>query len=211
MATVIPVVLLTLWLEPKVKTLSNPYVRSLTDQFLGAAVPEELSRFLIVLAYCAWRKAFTRAIDGVIVGVAVALGLATVEAVLDFFSLWIQQNRDLSKVIGRLIAVVSHACTGAIMGRYVASAMLLPHRRGRYLVAALAVPVVFHTLLDFAVFTDVPDDSTIEDLDSLPSWPTALLTLLWMTILLVELVWAICIFKRIFKAERACVGEATAD
>jgi RsiW-degrading membrane proteinase PrsW (M82 family) len=203
MVSVFPVLLVLLF-EPTIKnTFSSPYLRSLADQFLLAALPEELLRFLIVLAYCAWRRAFTVAADGVVIGIAAAIGFATVETAMNCFSLWAQPDRDLSKTIGFLIASVSHANTGVIMGYYVGLARLRPHLRGRVLAVALVAPIILHTLYDFGVFADVADQPTSDDIDALPSWPTIFPTLLWMVVLAVELVWSICILRRVYRDARA--------
>ena len=117
-----------------------------------AAACEELPKWLAFLFIYRWRE-LDEPLDGVVYGVALALGFATVENVL-------RVARDGLGVglLRAVFAVPAHALFGAVMGFYVGRAKLgdgqwqgidvtRRQRRAR-LAAALAVPLLFHAAYD---------------------------------------------------------------
>ncbi len=121
-----------------------------------AAAVEELAKWSVFLALIYRWSEFDEPLDGVVYGVALALGFATVENVL------VVLRRGLSTGLLRaLFAVPAHALFGAAMGFYFGRAKLgggqwagLDVRRvdrNRRLVLALVVPACFHAVYDFAV------------------------------------------------------------
>jgi len=124
----------------------------LFDAFVLAGMVEELAKWVVlVAAVYAWRE-FDEPMDGLLYGVAIALGFATLENFL-FLS-----SRGLAIAWQRAIfAVPAHALFGGCMGFYVGHAKFAPtdgtHARQFWLAMALSllVPVGFHGAYDFAL------------------------------------------------------------
>lgn len=117
---------------------------------------EELAKWIVFVALIYRWAEFDEPLDGLVYGVALALGFATVENVLCVV-------RDGLRVglLRAVFAVPAHALFGAAMGFYLGRAKL---GRGRLQVApitrgeraerialALAVPTIFHGGYDFAL------------------------------------------------------------
>lgn len=142
---------------------SHPLVLGLMAAFLGAAIPEEFFKFLVLRFYAATHRAFNEPMDGIVYGVAVSLGFATLEnlvyAVSFDFSL-------LVIVMRAITAIPMHAALGAIMGWYVARWRFGPANRGSSLLLALLVPILLHGLYDWPLLAagfsraEQPDDTT---------------------------------------------------
>lgn len=111
--------------------------------FMLAAVPEELFKYLVLILYCLRLKEFDEPIDGIVYGVTVSLGFATLENILYVI------NGGLSVAIMRaLTAVPAHAMMGAIMGYFIAKTMLEPNLKIRYFALAFIIPVIIHGFYD---------------------------------------------------------------
>jgi RsiW-degrading membrane proteinase PrsW (M82 family) len=155
------------------------------DAFVLAGVIEELAKWvvLIALAY-AWRE-FDEPLDGLIYGVAIALGFATVENLLYLSS------RGLAIAWQRAIfAVPAHALFGGCMGFYAGRAKFAPAGAGRQrrfrlsLVLSFCVPVAFHGAYDFALLHGL-------------GWKV------WLAITLLSLGFWIFVLRRVKRAQRA--------
>jgi RsiW-degrading membrane proteinase PrsW (M82 family) len=119
----------------------------LFDAFVLSGAIEELAKWVVlILAIYHWDE-FDEPLDGVVYGVAVALGFATLENFLYVlrFGLGVAWQRAL-------FAVPAHALFGATMGYYAGRAKLT---RGRTLwldrILCLVAPIVFHGLYDYAL------------------------------------------------------------
>jgi RsiW-degrading membrane proteinase PrsW (M82 family) len=127
----------------------------LFDGFVLASLCEELPKWVAFLFIYRWNE-FDEPLDGVVYGVALALGFATVENVLCV----VRDGLGVG-VLRAIFAVPAHALFGAAMGFYVGRAKLgegqwqgidvkRVERRNR-LAAALIVPFLFHGLYDFVL------------------------------------------------------------
>jgi RsiW-degrading membrane proteinase PrsW (M82 family) len=121
----------------------HPVVIGLAKGFWGAAVPEELLKFVVIVWYCARHSEFGERMDGMVYGAVASLGFAAMENVLYVSSGGLQLA--LSRA---LTAVPCHAFLGAIMGFYVGEARFSPRRRGRLLATGLTVAILLHGLYD---------------------------------------------------------------
>jgi RsiW-degrading membrane proteinase PrsW (M82 family) len=118
-----------------------------------AALCEEGPKWIAFLFIYRWNE-FDEPLDGVVYGVALALGFATVENVFAVRGLGLGTG-----LLRAIFAVPAHALFGAAMGYYVGRAKLgdgqwqgmdvTRRQRRRRMAAALLVPVVFHGLYDF--------------------------------------------------------------
>lgn len=121
----------------------------LFEAVILAGTVEELAKWLVfVLLIYRWSE-FDEPLDGVVYGVALALGFATVENIL-----CVVRDGLAIGVLRAVFAVPAHALFGAAMGFYMGAAKLGSARRSQKvlrLALALAVPVLFHSLYDFAL------------------------------------------------------------
>lgn len=119
----------------------------LFDAFVLSGAIEELAKWVVlILAIYHWDE-FDEPLDGVVYGVAVALGFATLENFLYVLRLGLGVAWQRA-----LFAVPAHALCGATMGYYAGRAKLT---RGSTLwldrVLCLVIPIVFHGLYDYAL------------------------------------------------------------
>ena len=119
---VVPVLLVALPLMLALQgQVTDPVLVGLVEGFLGAAIPEELFKFLVLVGYCSRHKEFDEPMDGVVYGVVASLGFATMENVLYVF------EGGLTVAVARAFtAVPGHAFLGAILGYYVGQAKFRP-------------------------------------------------------------------------------------
>jgi RsiW-degrading membrane proteinase PrsW (M82 family) len=122
---------------------------ALVRAFLGAAIPEEVFKFLVLYLYV-WRKpAFDEPLDGVVYGATASLGFATLENIL-----YVGQNGFEVAVLRALTAVPGHAFTGVIMGAFVGRAKLAPEaQRFGLLAAGLGWATLLHGAYDTFLMT----------------------------------------------------------
>jgi RsiW-degrading membrane proteinase PrsW (M82 family) len=157
----------------------------LFDAFVLAGVVEELAKWVVlVAAVYAWRE-FDEPMDGLIYGVAIALGFAALENFL-FLS-----SRGLAIAWHRAIfAVPAHALFGGCMGFYVGRAKFAPaagtgtHRFWLSLTLSFIVPVGFHGAYDFALLHGL-------------GWKV------WTAVTLLSLAFWVFVLRRVKRAERA--------
>jgi RsiW-degrading membrane proteinase PrsW (M82 family) len=121
-----------------------------------AAGVEEACKWGVFFAFIYRWSEFDEPLDGVVYGVAMALGFATVENVL-----FVRRDGLSLGLLRAVFAVPAHALFGAVMGFYFGSAKLgagqmkgadvtRGARRFR-LGLALFVPITFHTAYDLAL------------------------------------------------------------
>ncbi len=156
------------------------------EAFVLAGAVEELAKWVMVFAAVyAWRE-FDEPLDGLLYGVAIALGFATLE------NLFFLSSRGLDIAWQRAIfAVPAHALFGGAMGYYAGRAKFVlpmdPHRRRRFwraIVSSLVLPVVFHGAYDFALLHGL-------------GWRA------WVSISLLSLGFWIFVLRRVQRAQHA--------
>jgi RsiW-degrading membrane proteinase PrsW (M82 family) len=158
----------------------------LFDAFILSALTEELCKWvLLVAAVYRWRE-FNEPLDGLLYGVALALGFATLE---NFYFL----NR-LGLAIAwqrAVLAVPAHALFGGAMGYYVGRAKFGPKflrtRNPRRLFDAglsLVVPSLFHGAYDYALHHRI-------------SWK------MWAAVTILSLGFWGFVLRRVYRAQRS--------
>jgi RsiW-degrading membrane proteinase PrsW (M82 family) len=120
------------------------------SNFLGVALIEEAVKFF-VLSRVAKRPEFNYVFDGIVYGVAVALGFAALENVL-----YVMEGGVGTAVSRAIFAVPGHCADGVIMGCFFGLAHKYKNlgQRSNYLsfmFLALFVPVIEHGLYDSAL------------------------------------------------------------
>ncbi|WP_164007597.1 PrsW family intramembrane metalloprotease [Pyxidicoccus trucidator] len=124
---------------------------ALVRAFLGAAIPEEVFKFLVLYLYV-WRKpAFDEPLDGVVYGVTASLGFATLENIL-----YVSEHGLGVAILRAITAVPGHAFTGVIMGAFVGRAKLAEESSQRFglLAAGLAWATLLHGAYDTFLMTN---------------------------------------------------------
>jgi RsiW-degrading membrane proteinase PrsW (M82 family) len=120
-----------------------------------AGTVEEGAKWIIFLTLVYWWEEFDEPLDGVVYGVALALGFATVENVLCVLRDGLQVG-----LLRAIFAVPAHALFGAAMGFYLGRAKLGRGLHGSHvtrwqrfyrIALALLVPLAFHSAYDFAL------------------------------------------------------------
>ena len=119
------------------------------DAFMSAAIPEELSKLLLLWLFLRKNHYFDERMDGIVYAVCVSLGFAGLENIL-----YVVLNEDWASIaISRAIfAVPGHFCYGVMMGYFYSLAKFEPLHRTRYSALALLVPVVAHGVYDSLLF-----------------------------------------------------------
>jgi protease PrsW len=151
------------------KHLENP--NSLFDTAIFAfgvvALTEELSKYLLLRRFVYPQKDFNEPIDGIVYGVMVGLGFATLENVMYVFN---AGNNGFSTALGRAFtAVPAHASFGVLMGAYIGLAKFFPEKRAIYTFIGIGLAVFFHGAYDFFLMQQVYEGMAI----------MAIFTLVW--------------------------------
>jgi len=185
----IPVLIITYPLAPVVYKISNPMLAGMYWSIFCAAIPEEFFKFLVLTKYSLKHPAFDEPIDGIIYGVTVSLGFATVESMMHI------SKFGVAVAIPRaLTAVPAHACFGVIMGYFVSVARF-NLRSGIKIWFGLLVAVFIHALYDYPLVVN-----QIWKLN--PDEPVELAVKLGFFVLLVivfsvEILWSLRLVKQI--------------
>lgn len=136
-------------------------IRSVTAAFISAGLPEEITKFLmILLTLLIFRGRIRNVYEYILIGAAVGFGFTLLE---EFFY---GSDAGLT-AIARLITVASHMVFGIIMARHLG---LAKYNRikgsgsvaGEYALALL-VPILLHTLYDAGTATNAFMNSGNED------------------------------------------------
>ncbi len=128
------------------KTINGTFVFA----FLGVALVEEFVKFVPLRFYSFTRRSFDEPLDGIVHGVMIGMGFATLENigyVLD------PQHGGIGTGLARMVlSVPGHASYGVIMGYYVGKAKFNYERRWILLVTGLVLATFFHGLYDGCLF-----------------------------------------------------------
>lgn len=122
---------------------AGPFMSAAYTAIFRAAIPEELSKFIMLYALIWNNRHFDDMFDGIVYGSVVGLGFAALENimyVMDF---------GPSVIISRgLLAVPGHFFFGVTMGFFFALAKFLPNDRKKCLALTLIAPMLLHALYD---------------------------------------------------------------
>lgn len=123
---------------------------ALVQAFLGAAIPEEGFKYLVLRRYVWSKPAFDEPLDGVVYGATASLGFATLENIL-----YVGDGGMEVAVLRALTAVPQHAFTGIIMGAFLGRARFARDATERFglLASALGVAILLHGAYDAVLMT----------------------------------------------------------
>ena len=123
---------------------------SVSAAFFGAAIPEEIAKFIMLWLLLRKNPYFDEKMDGIVYAVCVSLGFAALENIMYLFS---NAESYLSVGIARAIfAVPGHFCFGILMGYYYSLAKFYPKTPKKNKVLILAAPIIVHGLYDSILF-----------------------------------------------------------
>ena len=118
--------------------------------FFGAAIPEEIAKFILLWWAVRKNRYFDEKMDGIVYAVCISLGFAALENIMYLFT-----NPDSFIEVGisrALFAVPGHFCFGILMGYYYSLAKFTPQAHHRNIVLALAAPIIVHGTYDAILF-----------------------------------------------------------
>ena len=152
----------------------------LIQAFLTAAILQESFKYFVLSAFSCQRKRLAEPFDGVVYGVVVSLGVATLECIA-----YVNEGDVIGAFMRALTSVPVHCALGAIMGYYVAQNAFNRTRRSRHILLAWVVPVVLHGLYDYPLLLGI-----------VPLLPISL------AVLIGTLVWAVRLVRRVQSGQR---------
>ena len=123
---------------------------SICTAFFGAAIPEEIAKFIMLWLLLRKNPYFDEKMDGIVYAVCVSLGFAALENIMYLYT-----NADsyLSVGIARAIfSVPGHFCFGILMGYYYSLAKFYPKTPKKNKALILVAPIIVHGLYDSILF-----------------------------------------------------------
>lgn len=116
--------------------------------FFGAAIPEEIAKFIMLWLLLRKNPFFDEHFDGIIYAVMVSMGFAALENIMYLFSYesWISVG-----IVRALISVPGHFFFGILMGYFYSLAYFTKDKK--YYVWVLLAPILAHGLFDTLLFT----------------------------------------------------------
>lgn len=131
-------------------TEATSILGSVSAAFFGAAIPEEIAKFIMLWLLLRKNPYFDEKMDGIVYAVCVSLGFAALENIMYLFS---NAESYLSVGIARAIfAVPGHFCFGILMGYYYSLAKFYPKTPKKNKVLILVAPILVHGVYDSILF-----------------------------------------------------------
>ena len=123
--------------------------------FIGVALVEEFFKRLVVVKYAYKKPAFNEPLDGIVYCVFAALGFAAIENIM--YVLVYQSTSPSIAFFRGILSVPGHALFGVAMGYFLSMAKYAsdPVTAKRYYRRSLWIPVLFHGIYDFILFSQM--------------------------------------------------------
>ncbi|MGE0151103.1 MAG: PrsW family intramembrane metalloprotease [Reyranellaceae bacterium] len=198
MVSVIPVLAIGYVAYEPLMAIQDPFWGPVAVAFLGAAIPEELTKFAVLFFYCMRHSHFDEPMDGLVYGMTASLGFAALENIFYLMSAgpdWVEVA-----LLRAFLSVPSHGLDGVLMGFFAGLARFEPQRAGRWWLLCLLVPMSLHGLYDAPLFLagiDEPAGSGGEQ---------AAFVLVPLLVVAIQLVWAIWLFRRLNRDQQALLA-----
>ena len=132
------------------KMVLQGWPQVLAEGFVGAAIPEELAKYTVLLGIVCAHEDCDIGLDIILGSAWIGLGFAALENVL-----YVVQAKDVysTGMVRAVMAVPFHVSLGLVMG----SCLVMARQQGRWRlwwsVAALALPILLHGVFDSALFS----------------------------------------------------------
>ena len=131
-------------------TEATSILGSISSAFFGAAIPEEIAKFIMLWLLLRKTPYFDEKVDGIVYAVCVSLGFVALENIMYLFS---NEEVYLSVGIARAIfAIPGHFCFGMLMGYYYSLAKFYPKTLTKNKALILVAPIIVHGLYDSILF-----------------------------------------------------------
>ncbi len=125
---------------------------NLVQGFIGAyffvAPIEEYAKYLAIKIKAFKSSEMNEVMDGIVYGVAAAMGFATLENIAYVFEYGIGTG-----VMRALLSVPGHGIEGAIIGYYLGVGKMKPRLLKKNVLTGLTIAILFHGTFDFFVFS----------------------------------------------------------
>jgi len=118
--------------------------------FFGAAIPEEIAKFIMLWLLLRRNKYFDEKMDGIVYAVCVSLGFAALENIMYLFT-----NAEMylsTGIVRAIFAIPGHFCFGILMGYYYSLAKFYPKAPKKNKILILVAPIIAHGLYDSILF-----------------------------------------------------------
>lgn len=118
------------------------------EAFLSSSLLEEFFKWFILFYAIYQHVEFDEPFDGIVYGVAVSLGFATVENIF-----YLIANGIEHAMARALLPVSSHALFGVIMGFYIGKAKFTEGKKAKWVIISLLLPFILHGLYDYILIS----------------------------------------------------------
>jgi RsiW-degrading membrane proteinase PrsW (M82 family) len=118
------------------------------DAFLSSSLLEEFFKWFILFFIIYPYVDFNEPFDGIVYGVAVSLGFATIENIF-----YLIANGVGNAMVRALLPVSSHALFGVIMGFYIGKAKFTEGNKVKWVILSLLLPFILHGFYDYILLS----------------------------------------------------------
>ena len=127
--------------------------KALIRSFLSAAPVEEVLKFTVLYSLVYKMKDFNEPIDGIVYGVTVSLGFATLENIyyVYFLSDYFDTSQQALAVLRSFSAIPAHAVFGATMGYFFMKYAFI--KKENNLALCMIVPILLHGAYNYFAYT----------------------------------------------------------
>lgn len=129
----------------------STFAGAVSLSFLGAAIPEEIAKFLMFWLLVRKSRFFDEKMDGIVYASVVALGFAFIENVMYLVSDY--QNWITIGISRALFSVPGHFFFGVLMGYYYSLHRFCRSEGKPYRLLMLGAPILAHGLYDTVLFS----------------------------------------------------------
>ena len=142
-------------------------IGAIWTSFMGAAIPEEIAKFIMLWLFMRRCKEYDQYMDGIVYAVCISLGFAALENIFYI----VDESEWLSIGIKRaLTAVPGHYCNGVLMGYYYSKVRLSHFSTFKDRAMILIAPILTHGIYNSIPMSgDAIENSEITVLVLLPS------------------------------------------
>ena len=126
---------------------------ALISSFLSAAPVEEVLKFTVLYSLVYKMKDFNEPIDGIVYGVTVSLGFATLENIyyVYFLSDYFDTSQQALAVLRSFSAIPAHGIFGATMGYFFMKYAFI--KKENNLALCMIVPILLHGAYNYFAYT----------------------------------------------------------
>ena len=123
------------------------FLSLIVQAFVVVAFTEEICKYVVLKKYAYPKPAFDEPFDGIVYGVMVGMGFATIENIAYVF-----EHGFATGVIRMFLSVPAHGAFAILMGYYTGLAKFNKERSGSLLAKGLLLAILFHGLFDGFLF-----------------------------------------------------------